>query len=136
MSWSSWKKKGCIFFSVYFVRRNFFNICVLSQCIVYWINFQNIYTYYTLTYQKTLPKVLKILFYLFLKSSEVFSVSLLGFSRAKKNKIKLSWEHVASEQPPEVFCKNGVLKNFAKFTGKHLYQSLFFNKGASTGVFL
>ena len=25
----------------------------------------------------------------------------------------------------EVFCKNGVLKNFAKFTGKHLYQSIF-----------
>ena len=27
---------------------------------------------------------------------------------------------------PEVFCKKGVLKNFAKFTGKHLCQSLFF----------
>ena len=31
---------------------------------------------------------------------------------------------------PEVFCKNGVLRNFAKFTGKHLYQSLFLNKVA------
>ena len=29
---------------------------------------------------------------------------------------------------PEVFCTEGVLKNFAKFTGKHLSQSLFFNK--------
>ena len=29
---------------------------------------------------------------------------------------------------PEVFCKKGVLRNFAKFTGKHKYQSLFFNK--------
>ena len=29
---------------------------------------------------------------------------------------------------PEVFCKKGVLKNFAKFTGKHFCQSLFFNK--------
>ena len=28
----------------------------------------------------------------------------------------------------DVFCKKGVLKNFAKFTGKHLCQSLFFNK--------
>ena len=27
---------------------------------------------------------------------------------------------------PEVFCKEGALKNFAKFTGKHLSQSLFF----------
>ena len=30
----------------------------------------------------------------------------------------------------EVFCKKGVLRNFAKFTGKHLCQSLFFNKVA------
>ena len=28
---------------------------------------------------------------------------------------------------PDVFCKKGVLRNFAKFTGKHLCQSLFFN---------
>ena len=32
------------------------------------------------------------------------------------------------KQPPEVFYKKGVLKNFSKFTGKHLCQSLFFNK--------
>ena len=25
---------------------------------------------------------------------------------------------------PEVFCKKGVLRNFAKITGKHLCQSL------------
>ena len=49
---------------------------------------------------------------------------------------------------PEVFNKKGVLRNFAKFTGKHLCQSLFFNKVAGlrpatllkkdsgTGVFL
>ena len=31
---------------------------------------------------------------------------------------------------PEVFCKKGVLRNFAKFTGKYLCQGLFFNKVA------
>ena len=31
---------------------------------------------------------------------------------------------------PEVFCKKGVPRNFTKFTGKHLCQSLFFNKVA------
>ena len=48
----------------------------------------------------------------------------------------------------EVFCKKVVLKNFAKFAGKHLWQGLFFNKVAGlrpetlfkkrlgTGVFL
>ena len=30
----------------------------------------------------------------------------------------------------EVFYKKGVLRNFAKFTGKHLCQSFFFNKVA------
>ena len=31
---------------------------------------------------------------------------------------------------PDVFCKKGVLRNFTKFTGKQLCQSLFFNKVA------
>ena len=31
---------------------------------------------------------------------------------------------------PEVFCEKGDVRNFAKFTGKHLCQSLFFNKVA------
>ena len=40
----------------------------------------------------------------------------------------------------EVFCKKGVLSNFAKFTGKHPCQSLFSNfikkRDSGTGVFL
>ena len=36
---------------------------------------------------------------------------------------------------PEVFCKKGVLQNFAKFTGKHLHQSLFFKKETLAQVF-
>ena len=31
---------------------------------------------------------------------------------------------------PELFCKKSVFRNFAKFTGKHLCPSLFFNKVA------
>ena len=30
--------------------------------------------------------------------------------------------------PTELFYKKDVLKNFSKFTGKHLRRSLFFNK--------
>ena len=36
---------------------------------------------------------------------------------------------------PEVICKNGVLRNFIKFTGKHLCQRLFFNEVAGLGAF-
>ena len=34
----------------------------------------------------------------------------------------------------EVFCRKDVLRNFAKFTGKHLCQSLFLNKVAGLTV--
>ena len=33
------------------------------------------------------------------------------------------------------FVRKGVLSNFAKFTGKHLCQSLFFNKAAGLKPF-
>ena len=36
--------------------------------------------------------------------------------------------HRLTSSRPKVFCKKGVLRNFAKFTGKHLCQSQFFNK--------
>ena len=44
------------------------------------------------------------------------------------------WQIFRSSRP-EVFCKKGALKNFAKFTGKHLCQSLFFNKVAGLSRF-
>ena len=37
--------------------------------------------------------------------------------------------HLRSRRP-EVFCRKGVLRNFTKLTGKHLWQRLFFNKVA------
>ena len=46
--------------------------------------------------------------------------------------VRTKWmisEHERSSRP-EMFCKKGVLRNFAKFTVKRLYQRLFFNKVA------
>ena len=43
--------------------------------------------------------------------------------------------HNIQKQPTELFCKKGVLRNFAKFTGKHLCQRLFFNKVAGLSTF-
>ena len=48
---------------------------------------------------------------------------------AKLNKTKLSEEFTVmwrEEQPREVFCKKGVLRNLTEFTGKPLFLSLFF----------
>ena len=41
MGWSPWKKQKTIFVPFILSERIFFNICVLSQCIVYWIHFQD-----------------------------------------------------------------------------------------------
>ena len=45
---------------------------------------------------------------------------------AKSNKIELSEEFIVmweEEQTPEVFCKKGILRNFAKVTGKQLCRA-------------
>ena len=61
--------------------------------------------------------IIKTIFLVFIISSNLPSWVLFDSSKLQK-------------QAPEVFCKKGVLRNFAKFTGKHLCQSLFFNKVA------
>ena len=40
----------------------------------------------------------------------------------------------AKKQSLEALYKEGALKNFAKFTGKSLYQSLFLSKFAAWGL--
>ena len=42
----------------------------------------------------------------------------------------------SQKQLPEVFHKKGVIKNFEKFTEKHLCQSLFFDKVAGLRPFI
>ena len=46
-----------------------------------------------------------------------FKIKIKGFQKYRNNH-------------PEVFYKKGVFRNFAKFTGKHLCQDLFFNNVA------
>ena len=61
----------------------------------------------------------------------LFTVFPLGYSHLRKP-IMFNWSQLFRDRSsrPEVFCKKGVLKNFEKFTGNHLCQSLFFNKVA------
>ena len=58
MSWSTQKKKRGHFLYRLFCLKDFLKIFVLSQCIMYWIHFQNIHTF---TYQKTLLHTLLLL---------------------------------------------------------------------------
>ena len=36
----------------------------------------------------------------------------------------------------DLFCKKGVLRNFAEFTGKYLHQSRYFKKGLRPATLL
>ena len=44
-----------------------------------------------------------------------------------------TWD-IMQNQPPDVLHKKGVLKNFVKFTRKHLRQSLLSNKVAGLNL--
>ena len=96
----------------------------------------------TLFLQNTSGRLrLAVLKQLFLK---FFITIWYEFSISKKNKYSSKFkifnftvllhfiqvQQIHQKQPPEVFYKKGVFRNFAKFTGKHLCQSFFFNKVA------
>ena len=77
------KEKRRHFFVPFILSKgNFFKICVLSQCIVYWIHFQSIHTF---TYQKALlhtllllvSKIVKILRSVSLSDVWFYSVTVL-----------------------------------------------------------
>ena len=57
-----------------------------------------------------------------------------GFKNLTYLSVRSLWMVLAlsnrQSSRPEAFCQKGVLRNFAKFTGKHVFQSLFFNKVA------
>ena len=75
----------------------------------------------------------------FLDPAEIYSMRNLNFwcflnIFLALYSIKVTFLSYYWKQPPEVFYKKGVYKNFAKFTGENLCQSLFFNKLAGHGV--
>ena len=64
------RKKRAFYVPFILPEGHFFNICIFSQCIVYWINFHNIHTLeYTYKHYA--------IFSLLLKSSKAFSVSFI-----------------------------------------------------------
>ena len=66
-------------------------------------------------------------------SSGAFSFPFLYYYpslNVSNNPFGLFWKCLSRSSRPEAFCKKGVLGNFAKCTGKHLWQGLFFNKEA------
>ena len=57
-------------------------------------------------------------------------IKILKLKLATESSFKSNIRFLNRSSRPQMFCKKGALKNFEKFTGKHLNQSLFFNKVA------
>ena len=81
-----------------------------------------------ISFEHTLPS-LWIFFWIFFK---IFRISINIFVTEKylKESTEMMLLSLNRSSRPDVFCKKGVLSNFAKFTGKHLCQNFFFNKVA------
>ena len=82
--WAGARKiKKSAFFVVFILsEENFFNICVWSQCIVYWINCQNIHTF---TYLKALLHTLLLLVFKIVESLPCILNSKFLFACDKLN---------------------------------------------------
>ena len=98
--------------------------------------FPALYKYFT---QKNSKNAIKELINFCFKGEEKQFIAGTKFDATRtddKDKFKITFDKVplkltiTRSSRPEVFCKKGVLRNFTKFTGKHLCQSLFFNKVA------
>ena len=69
-----------------------------------------------------------------LRGFQMFGLAL-NTSLMKTDKCAVLTMKIARSSRPKVFCKKGVLRNFTKFTGKHLCLSLFLNKVAGKNIF-
>ena len=72
------------------------------------------------------------------EANELWIVYKATCFKQKANYNQKPWKlklFLFQKQPPEVFCRKSVLKNFANFIGKHLYWSLFFMKFQTFSAF-
>ena len=60
----------------------------------------------------------------------IFNILLFPVLMNNKSCKECGNDHMIRTRPSQMVCKMSVLKNFAKFTGKQLRRSLFYNKVA------
>ena len=81
-------------------------------------------------FQKVLKFLLSLIFMIYWRlffltlNSLIVTILIIFVHFIIQDSVKVRYR----SSHPEVFCKKGVLRNFEKFTGKHLCQRLFFDK--------
>ena len=108
-----------------------------ARALLTWEIFQNVLIVLTTNYQKqsSINTVLiNISYYSFIfeqtKTKQKNNSALDKIADADKKSLFWHFPYypLTRISRPEVFRREGVVGNFAKFTGKHLCQGLFFNK--------
>ena len=109
-----------------------------NTCLVYRYTHSYSITIFTLVLQKFCYKLKNIFGFRFEMEINIDRGPGIGFQKETQAQmfscelceiLRTPFEIDGSSRP-KMFCKKGVLRNFTKFTGKHLCQSLLFNKVA------
>ena len=127
------KRKKRVFFVTFILTEgNFFNICVLSHCLVYWIYFKNINTF---TYQKTLLHPLLLLVFKFVESLQCILIyyikQVVGqlFFKGKNNfmqaiwNIKLLWKFFVMKRSKSNRCQLTLLIHYCNLDVESLQEA-------------
>ena len=83
------KEKRALFVSFILSEGNFFNICVLAQCIAYWIHFQNMHTF---TYQKILLHALLLLVFKMVEDLQRILKGIRKFASFLQKERIIDWD--------------------------------------------
>ena len=138
---------SCFYFFSLFCKSSFrsikptFSICLFKLYSLYFLF--KIFCFITAQFLWYSSSVEHIAFNFNVWLYAILFFNALGCSDLARSKIAGQWVSgiglfedyflylcIPRNSRPEMFCEKGVLRNFAKFTGKHLCQSLFFNKVA------
>ena len=98
------RKKRAFFVPFILSKGSFFKICVLSQCIVYWIHFQNINTF---TYQKTLFHTLLLLVSKIVESLQCILNHIYGiYTKSRLNSLENN-KRCSDKSTPIIYQERG-----------------------------
>ena len=133
-------ENGCFVFNMYYINIRRKRQVISRLLITLLTNYRNIwskyfvYTHTTFLWRVAAYFIRRYVHQMYLLSQNyqgyrsnilflVFNVQRRPFVRERTIETR-----IYRNSRPEVFCKKGVLRNFVKFTRKHLCQSLFLNK--------
>ena len=121
----------CLRFSLFDIERRLFKNFENAHCVKsvqIWSFCWSVLSCIRTEYRKIRTSKNSVFGHLSRSGYYIILFQLYDHSKCIQIAFPLVFPQIHGSSCPEVFCKKGVLRNFAKFTGTHLCQSLFFGK--------